>query len=199
MKEHSRKHRMHKCVLCGYITSTSSNLLKHMKNYHKDNVFECKDCDKWFSNEDDLKVHDETNHKKVCVWGYWEQLNFKITNKLFRVSNFNVLYFSAMRKWRPTLRTQHKAMPNRTEFSSSFGHKYFQTIFTALMDHVTSKALFWFECNSYYTNSGWNYVFVTLVFLFFASSFCFVSCTWMCVDGNHICTVSSFYLSTLSG
>ncbi|XP_034245667.1 bromodomain-containing protein 4-like [Thrips palmi] len=64
LKDHSKKHRIHKCVLCGYITSSSSNLLKHMKNYHKDDVFECRNCDKWFPTEDGLKDHEETEHKK---------------------------------------------------------------------------------------------------------------------------------------
>ncbi|KAK3911005.1 Zinc finger protein 26 [Frankliniella fusca] len=65
-KEHSQKHREErKCKVCGYLSSSSSRLVKHMRRNHRDKILECKYCSKWFTAKDDLSTHVDKEHKNA--------------------------------------------------------------------------------------------------------------------------------------
>ena len=56
-----------KCDLCDEVFPTKSNLIKHDKIIHrKHGQFECKKCDKAFSEEWKLKAHEKSHKKYTC-------------------------------------------------------------------------------------------------------------------------------------
>lgn len=56
----------HKCGICGHITQTSADMLRHLSSAHEfDSVFTCSLCNQYFSNMQTFVIHRKLAHSNV--------------------------------------------------------------------------------------------------------------------------------------